>query len=201
MSALDPTILFLVLVARLALGMFLLSSALTKLADLPGFVQGALAYEVLSPAATRLLAGLLPLGELVLPGALLLGIALPLAGSATALLLICFTVGLVINLRRGRAITCHCGGLAGNRQVSRGMVARNAGLILLAISLALFAPNMVRVESWLMLWRADLAMIDSWSTATLLILTLACCLVLLQLVEWAVDVQERVAQLRRQVRS
>jgi uncharacterized membrane protein YphA (DoxX/SURF4 family) len=200
MVAPDSLTMPIVLVARLCLGLVLLTSALSKLADLRGFVQGALAYDLLPPSAMRVLAGLLPPVELVLAIALLLGIAPPLAGSATALLLICFTVGLVVNLRRGRAIACHCGGLAGNRLISWGMAARNTGLILLAAILALLAPNAARIESWLARWRADLAMIDSWSAATLLILTLACCFVLLQLVEWAVDMQARVAQLRRQVR-
>jgi len=116
--------------ARLALGLLFLSSALAKLHNLSDFAAGLRAYQLVPAAALPPLALLLPLLELLLALALLLGVGLPLAGAASAGLLLLFSAAVGLNLLRGRRIDCHCHGLAGSQLISWGLVARN--LVLLA---------------------------------------------------------------------
>src|SRR5690242_19945467 len=112
MDVSDPSVeVTLILVARLCLGLFFLPSALGKLTNRRGFVQGTLDYQLLPERAARIFAAVLPWVELVLALALILGVALPLAGLATALLLLCFIAAVLANLRRGREIECNCYGI------------------------------------------------------------------------------------------
>jgi hypothetical protein len=90
---------------------------------------------------------LLPLLELV-AGALLLPTAARNAGALLALALLALVTGaVVINLKRGRErIDCGCGG-SEHVPLSRGLVARNAGLALLAV--VALMPAQARATVWL----------------------------------------------------
>jgi len=184
-----------VLVARLFLGGLFLSSALGKLANWRGFVQGTLDYRLLPERAARTLAALLPWLEIALASALLLGVALSVAGLAASLLLICFTIAVIANLRRGREVACSCYGIIGTKTIGWGTVARNFLLLLPAALLAGLASSAAELDQWLALWRADLAVFSSPASLILLLLLVAFCFVSIQLVEWAVDIVVRGARL------
>lgn len=186
----------LVLVARLVLSGFFLPSAIGKLRDLPGFIQGTIDYRVLPEQAARRFALVLPWAELALALALLGGVALPLAGAASLLLLLCFIAAVTINLRRGRQIACNCHGVAGTRTISWGTVARNLLLVLLTLPLIGLAPASLELTSWIAQWQADLRLLSTLSAALVVGLLLAFCAVTIQLIEWAVDLQMRIARLR-----
>lgn len=184
----------LALVARLILGGFLLPSALGKLRDRSGFVQGTIDYQILPEPIARRFALVLPWVELVLALALLAGVALPLTGAATALLLLSFIVAVTINLQRGRAIACHCHGITGTKTISWGTIARNVLLLLLTLPLIDGALDLSRLAPR---WRTDLMLLIT--PAPLLLLAFGC--VTIPLVEWAVDIQLRMAQLRGRMRQ
>jgi uncharacterized membrane protein YphA (DoxX/SURF4 family) len=173
----------LVLTTRLTLGLLLLTSALGKLRDLPGFTAGVADYRLLPTWAVRPVALALPALELVLALALLGGLALPLAGAGTALLVAGFSGAVALNLRRGRRIACHCHGLAGSRPIGWGLVARNGLLLGLALVVAL-VPS---AAAWPALNGFDglvVALLVGW-----LLLVLA-------LVEWVVEVQVRTEHVK-----
>src|SRR5262245_52593328 len=103
-----PVEAFIVLVARLSLGIFFLPSALGKLANRHSFIRGVVAYQILPKRIARIFGLVLPWIELVLALALIGGVALFITGLATACLLVCFITAITINLRRGREIACNC---------------------------------------------------------------------------------------------
>jgi uncharacterized membrane protein YphA (DoxX/SURF4 family) len=188
-----------VLVVRLFLGGLFLSSALGKLANWRGFVQGTLDYRLLPERAARTFAALLPWLELALAGALILGVALSVAGLAASLLLICFTIAVIVNLRRGREVACSCYGIVGTKTIGWGTVARNLLLLLPAALLAGLASSAAELDQWLALWRADMAVFSSPGSLILLLLLAAFCFVSIQLVEWAVDIAVRGARLTARI--
>lgn len=184
------------LVARLYLGLFFLQSALGKIANLGRFIQGAVEYRVVPERVARVLGALLPWGELGLAGALLIGLALPLTGIVAALLLLCFTAAIAINLRRGRAIRCHCYGIADPPTIGWGTVGRNLLLLLLAVATTL-APPAAGAGWWLPRWDTDRLLLTSGGTALPLLLLLAFCITGILLLEWTIDIHSRVSQLRQ----
>jgi uncharacterized membrane protein YphA (DoxX/SURF4 family) len=191
----------LVLVVRLFLGCFFLPSALGKLRDMPGFVRGVLAYQILPERAARVFGWSLPWVELLLASALLAGFALSIAGGLLTLVLLSFIIAVAINLRRGRVIGCNCHGVAGTKAISWGTVARNVVLMLFALVVMLFAPNSVSFDQWLALWRADSRLVLSGTNVIIITLLLAWCGVMVQLIEWSVDIAHQVAHIKKGIQS
>lgn len=143
--SLDPAV---ALVLRVGAALLLLSAALHKLRDLPGF-ERALAGYALLPAASvtacaRVFTGLeiaLGLGCLA-PATTRLSL---LVGSA---LLSLYTGAVGANLVRGRSrLDCGCGGPGGPRTLSVGLVVRNLALIALLLLAAL--PSSARTFCWI----------------------------------------------------
>lgn len=192
----EPVGMAVALVARLCLGLFFLQSALGKIANPRRFIQGAIDYRVVPERIARVLGALLPWGELGLAGALLLGFALPLTGIVAAFLLLCFTAAIAINLRRGRAIRCHCYGIADTPTIGWGMVGRNLLLLLLAAATTL-GPPAVGAGRWLSRWDTDRPLLTSGGTALLLLLLLAFCTTGILLLEWTIDIHNRVSHLHQ----
>jgi uncharacterized membrane protein YphA (DoxX/SURF4 family) len=78
-------------------------------------------------------AAALPWIEIALGALLVSGLARPLPAIAAALLLLLFTVLLVVNLVRGRRPPCACFGTRSREPISEVSVARNLGLLALAV--------------------------------------------------------------------
>ena len=191
-----PVEAFIVLVARLSLAFFFLPSALGKLANQRGFIQGIIAYQILPKRIARGFGFILPWIELTLALALICGVALFITGLATILLLLCFITAVVINLRRGREIDCSCYGFAGTQMISWGTVARNGLLLLLAIPVVGLAPNVLGPDRLLALWHTDSAIFSSMIFVILLVLLIAFCFVTIELTEWTIHVYSRADHLK-----
>jgi Methylamine utilisation protein MauE len=182
-------------VFRMDLALFLLPSAIGKLMNWPRFAQGILDFKILPPTAAKLFAVALPWAELALAFGLIVGTALPIAGLATAMLLVSFLCAVVINLRRGREISCNCFGIAGTATLGWGAVARNAILIALALGVTAlsfgggFTQPYVGVIA--LIWPASL---NSLIPIALLVASIA---VLVQLSEWGLDLHIQTTQMAR----
>ena len=144
LPALDPVIGH---TAAASVGALLLTGALAKLRDMALFRATLDNYRLLHEAALGAAAVALPLAELA-AGALLLPTASRAAGTGLALLLLVLVTGAVAwrLARGGGAIDCGCGGST-EVPLSRGLIARNAVLMLLTLLAAL--PALDRPTVWL----------------------------------------------------
>jgi hypothetical protein len=105
--------------------------AAQKVRDWPSFRSALGAYRLLPDALVTPVALALPALELV-AGLTLLAPSFRNAGALLAAALLAIVTGAVaINLARGRTdIDCGCGGAEGRQRLSRGLVVRNAVLLL-----------------------------------------------------------------------
>lgn len=117
-----------------ALALILASGAGAKLLARDDFALAVDAYELLPERAVPTFARLFPAAEL-LAALLLLVPATRMAGAALGIAVIAgATAGVVVNLLRGRVLLdCGCGGLSGRQPISWWLVARNGGLVVLAL--------------------------------------------------------------------
>jgi uncharacterized membrane protein YphA (DoxX/SURF4 family) len=116
------------LIFRFVLGAVFLSAGLAKARDIRSFSAAVREYQLLPSNLLLPAAILVPGAELAGGVALVLGIFLRPALVALGLLLAMFTFAVAINLARGRHIGCGCGGLANSREISWGLMYRNAAL-------------------------------------------------------------------------
>lgn len=125
-----------VLVCRWFIGLLLLTSGLGKTINLREFRKLLLAYEILPKSVVPTAAYLLP-GVEITTGSLLIANRSPLLfGLVAGCLFTLFTVGISINLARGRRqFACGCFGRA-KETISWGLVLRNVVLTSLALSSA-----------------------------------------------------------------
>jgi hypothetical protein len=136
---LDPLVLKLV---AIGFGLLFLLAAVHKLGDLPRFRATFAAYQVVPAGLVAPLGLALAVSEALLGAAWLLGIRPAATAVLSAALLVSYTAGIALNLKRGRVhIDCGCsmGRQAGrDQQLSWGLVARNA--VLIAAALAATVP-------------------------------------------------------------
>ena len=125
-------------VLRLALAWLFARAAAHKLRDLRGFRAALADYRLvpealLAPAAAAV-AGL----EAALAAWLLVPAAGPAPALTAAALLCAYTTAIAVNLARGRRhIACGCAGPAALAPLHEALLARNAGLVGLALAAAL----------------------------------------------------------------
>jgi hypothetical protein len=117
------------LASRFAVGLIFLAAGAEKLFDTAEFERAVADYQLVPRRLVGLLARSLPLVELFAGSALLAGVFVPAAGLLAAGCLVAFSVAVGINLVRGRAIDCGCGGVAASREIGWDLV---AGDLLLA---------------------------------------------------------------------
>lgn len=121
-----------VLLARIVLAAVFVVSAVAKFRDRPGSRQAVVGFGVPVRLAAPVAAAL-PVVELGCAGLLVVADPAATVGALVALLLLAaFTVAIVVNLRRGNRIDCHCFGQIGAASIGWTTVARNAGLMVLA---------------------------------------------------------------------
>lgn len=143
-------------VVRLGLAAVFLVSGALKAVD-PAQTQIAVrAYELLPAALVGPVATVLPLAELALGTLLLVGAFTRWVGLAAGLLLLVLMGGVAQAWARGLSIDCGCFG--GGGAVARGdtrypqELARDAGMLLLALWLLVRPRTALSVDGWL---RAD----------------------------------------------
>ena len=132
---LDPLVLKII---SIGFGLLLLLAAVHKLTALPKFRATLTAYEIMPGALIAPASILVPIVEALLGAAWLLNLEPTLVAMTTAALLTSYMSAIAINLLRGRIhIDCGCtmGTAAGrDQQLSWGLVARNAILIMAALT-------------------------------------------------------------------
>lgn len=148
----DPVLLY---AASAALACVLLLGALEKLKDMPRFSAAVSAYGILPAGWGGAFARGFVLAEAA-AGVLLLTPPWQAAGGVLALLVVAVaTLGLVVNLARGRRdIDCGCGGPASRGLAGRGgglswwLVLRNAVLALWTLPVLVAAAGQGRHLQW-----------------------------------------------------
>jgi uncharacterized membrane protein YphA (DoxX/SURF4 family) len=125
--------------ARLLLGMVLVVAGALKVPDPAAAVRAVRAYRLLPEALVGPVAFGLPMVEIAVGLALLAGVFVRSAAAAAAVLLVVFIAAVGSAWARGLQIDCGCfgggGQVAAGRTAYPGEVARDVGLLLVALAL------------------------------------------------------------------
>ncbi len=183
------------LAGRLCLGLFFLISAVGKITHQRNFIAGVVNYRILPVRAARVFGYALPWIECGLALALLLGIALPLTGPATAVLLIAFILAVAVNLRRGHLIECNCHGIAGTKTISGGTLMRNGLLLLLACAVSVTDLHMRGAGLRSSSSSGIRSLLSSGTEALVVLFLIAFGFITISLLEWATDITMRISRL------
>jgi uncharacterized membrane protein YphA (DoxX/SURF4 family) len=124
------------LLARLLVGGVLLWAGLLKIGDPAASVSAVRAYQLLPYDLAETVGHVLPMLEVVLGAALVLGLVTRISGGVSALLQIAFVVGIASVWSRGIKINCGCFGDGGANPDAFSKypweIARDTGLFLLS---------------------------------------------------------------------
>jgi uncharacterized membrane protein YphA (DoxX/SURF4 family) len=126
-------------ILRTLLGLLFLVSGVAKWRRGPEFAEAVKAYRLVPPAAVPIIARALPLTETILAVLLLAGVLEAGAGIAATGLLLLLGAAMGINLVRGRRHDCGCLGIAEDETISWALVARNAALAVVAMTVTVIA--------------------------------------------------------------
>lgn len=122
LGVVSSTVAVAALASRFAVGLIFVGAGAGKLFDLPEFERAVADYQLLPRRIVHLTARTLPIVELLCGSTLLVGVFVPVAGLVAATCLVGFSTAAAINLARGRAIECGCGGAAASRQIGWDLV-------------------------------------------------------------------------------
>jgi len=126
--------------ARLLLGGVLVVAGALKMPDPAAAVRAVRAYQLLPEGLVGPIAFGLPVLEIAIGLALLVGVLVRTAALATAVLMAVFSLAVGSAWARGLQIDCGCfgggGQVAAGRTAYPGEVARDVGLLLVALALA-----------------------------------------------------------------
>jgi hypothetical protein len=135
---LDPLI---VTIISISFGLMFLLASVHKLTGFSRFRAVLADYRVMPGMLVPVAAAVLPVLEIVLGLGWLFLADVRIVASATAGLLVLYTSAIAFNLLRGRVhISCGCGfgkATRGDDVLSRGLVLRNAGLLIAAVTATL----------------------------------------------------------------
>lgn len=140
-------------VARLGLAMVFLLSGALKAVDPAQTRIAVAAYELLPSGLVGPVATVLPLAELALGTLLLAGAFTRWVALVSAVLLVVLMLGVAQAWARGLSIDCGCFG--GGGPVAEGdtrypqELARDAGMVLLALWLLVWPRTLLSVDGWL----------------------------------------------------
>lgn len=143
-----PALPWAALGARVVLAGVLAYAAITKIGDPQATVRAVRAYELLPNSVEVPLGYALPAFELVLAALLLAGVALRLAGTLSAVLMLAFVAGVSSAWARGLEIDCGCfggGGPTDDPQYTLELF-RDGGLLLLAVLVAVVPRSRYAVD-------------------------------------------------------
>ena len=133
--------------ASTTLSFLFLWTAFSKFRDLVRF-EGIIAnYHLLPASVTGLAARAVPVLECAAAGLLSVNATRSIGAALAMMLLLCFTLGMAINLARGRdRIDCGCGG-DNHVPLGAGLLVRN--LVLLMLPLLAAWPLALRDQTWI----------------------------------------------------
>lgn len=130
--------------ARFIVALIFLRAGVAKLADRLDFRAAVANYRILPGFLTGPVATILPWAEIAVGTLLAAGMLTSPAAAVLALLLTAFSVGIAINLARGREFACGCAGTAPS-MISWRHIAVNAVLAVAAAAVALAPPAALAV--------------------------------------------------------
>jgi uncharacterized membrane protein YphA (DoxX/SURF4 family) len=129
-----------VLAVRFVLAFIFIRAGIAKLSDLPDFRIAVANYKILPARLNGAVACGVPAMEVTAGVLLLLGVLPGITAAFLAALLTIFSVGIIINLARGRVFDCGCGGSA-PQKISWRHVAVNLALAAFAVAVTLAPPS------------------------------------------------------------
>lgn len=185
-----------IVIARLTLAIYLLPSGVLKLRHQQEFTEGLRNYRLLPPRATRWFGAIIPLLEILLGAALVLGLMLPITSVVLALVLVVFILAMVINIQRGRKIECSCYGITSTKVIGRGAVTRS--ILLLSLDLLLLAFTFSLPQYWkpALNLQADLTILFAPYNLPLIIILTLFLLAFISLLEWAIHIGSLAASFK-----
>jgi uncharacterized membrane protein YphA (DoxX/SURF4 family) len=125
------------LVERVVLAAVFVWAAVPKLLDPAAFAEAIANYHLVPDALVGAVAVVVPVLELVIAVALVVGLGARGAAIAAAAMLVSFTIGMIQAMARGIDLDCGCFGTATKTEVGWGSIARNVALIGLAVVIAI----------------------------------------------------------------
>ena len=141
------------LVARLTTGVVWIVAGAVKLPDPAASVQAVRAYQLLPSAIVPTVGQLLPVVEVVVGAALVLGLLTRGAAVVSAVLYLAYIVGIASVWARGITIDCGCFGGGGFDPHAASKypweIARDVGLLLLSLYLVVVGRTRVALDNLL----------------------------------------------------
>ena len=132
--------------ARLLVGGVWIVAGALKLPDPAGSVRAVRAYQLLPEAVVPLVGHALPVVEVVVGVALVVGLLTRAMGVVSALLMLAFVVGIAAAWARGLRIDCGCFGGGGYDADATAAypweIARDTGLLALSLLVAVVRPRL-----------------------------------------------------------
>ncbi len=138
--------------ARLLLGVVWIWSSMSKLAHPLTFTQAVRAYDATPEWLSKGIGYGLPVLELCLGIALVVGVTVRIAAAVSAVLLVVFLIGVIEVAARGIKLTCGCFGGGGPTlgQTSYTLdILRDIGLLIAAVFLVMWSFTRLSVEEFL----------------------------------------------------
>ncbi|HEY8302675.1 MAG TPA: MauE/DoxX family redox-associated membrane protein [Jatrophihabitans sp.] len=138
--------------ARLLLGVVWIWAALSKLHDPLTFTQTVRAYDATPEWLSKAIGYGLPVLELCLGLALIVGVAVRIAAAVSAALFAVFLIGIIQAAVRGIKLTCGCFGGGGTTNGSTSYtveILRDLGLLIVAVFLVIYSVTRFSVEEFL----------------------------------------------------
>jgi uncharacterized membrane protein YphA (DoxX/SURF4 family) len=141
------------LLARLVVGVVDLLAGLAKFSDPAANVRQVRAFQILPEAVVPTVGHALPTAELIIGGALILGLLTRLFAVIGALFFIAFIIGIAAAWARGLEINCGCFGSQGvpadpQRQYAID-IARDIGLLLCCVWLIIWPRTRLALDNLL----------------------------------------------------
>lgn len=133
---------------RVFLAFIFIGSALSKINNFDKHIGIISDYKILPPNLSKVAGRLDFIAELVVGLFLIVGFLKPLVVLGAVLLFLIYNVAISINLLRGRKeISCGCGGILGNHQLSWKLVTRNIFLIVITLSILLNKNSLFSLDT------------------------------------------------------
>jgi uncharacterized membrane protein YphA (DoxX/SURF4 family) len=130
--------------ARFIVALIFLRTGAAKIADRLDFRVAVANYQILPGFLTGPVAAVLPWAEIAVGTLLAAGVLTSPAAAVLALLLTAFSIGIAINLARGREFSCGCTGTAPS-MISWRHIAVNTVIAAIALAVALAPPAALAV--------------------------------------------------------
>ena len=141
--------------ARLLVGGVWVTAGLLKLNDIDDSIRSVRNFQILPEALVPTVGRGLPIFEVVLGALLIVGLAIRIGGTLSALLQLAFIIGIASAWARGLQIECGCFGGSGSLVQNASAkypweIARDVGLLILSVMLAVWPRSKLALDDVLL---------------------------------------------------